>query len=149
MVTNRYYIPSYGADHDAIKVGLSWLIESSNETLVFYVPTLRQIDSGTVVTTILGESLAKQFRKDGQLSFESKTIRLITSKKMEHQPPPVRLLAIWADSDSLKKMESRYTISNLLVITWNSKTDIEEWKKIHHPTQFQGYTPKPAPEGDF
>lgn len=145
-MTNRCYIPAYGPDHNAVKAGLKWLLEGSNETLVLYVPTLRQVDTGTVLTTVLGESVAKQFRKTGVLRTESSEINLITALKMNHQPEPVRILALWADSDGLKKIESRYRNSNILVVTWNSKYDIEEWKRKHQPEQYSEYTPPPIPD---
>ena len=146
---NRQYIPSYGADHDAMKHGLSWLINSENETLALYVPTLQQVDSGTVLTSVLGENNAKQFRKNGIVSINGKNINLITNKVGKFLQSPVRLLACWIDSKDLGKIEQDYKISNILVITWNSKTDIEEWKKRHKPIQFQEYTPKPAPEKEW
>lgn len=151
-IINRQYIPAYGPDHDAVKHGLVWLTDNGeNETLALYVPTLRQVGGsiGTVLTTVLGEDNAKQFSKDGKLKINEKIVHLITDKKKVYLEEPVRLLACWIDSKSLEKVEVDYRISNLLVITWNSKHDITEWKIKKHPTQFTGYTPPPAPEGEY
>ena len=148
---DREYIPAYGADHDAVKHGLAWLLSGDDETLALFVPTLRQIGGSisTVLTTVLGEETAKQFVKDGRLNVNGKIINLITEKKTVYLEEPVRLLACWADSKSIEKLEVNYRISHLLVITWNSKHDITDWKLRKRPKQFTGYIPPQPPEGEY
>ena len=148
-MNSREYIPSYGPDEEAIKHGINWLINDDKEILVLYVPTLRQVEGGTVLTNLLGKDIAKRFRDDGFLQTDGKKINLITNKKLPYLKKPTRVLALWADSKSLEKIENQYEPSNLLVVTWNSKHDIEEWKKKNSPNQFQGYNPPLPPEGDF
>lgn len=151
-IPNRQYIPAYGVDYDALEHGKTWLLSGSqDEALVLYVPTLEQLSGSpsTALTTFLGEETAKQFVKTGKLTIDGKTINLITEEKTIQLEKPMRLLACWADSESIERIETNYDLSSILVITWNSKHDITDWKLKKCPTQFVGYTPPITPEDWF
>jgi len=64
-------------------------------------------------------------------------IHLITDKRLPFLQGPIRLLACWANSEELEELESRYHISNMLVITWDEE-EIKDWKQ-KMPSQFKEY----------
>lgn len=66
-------------------------------------------------------------------------VHLITDKKLPLLQGPLRLLACWANSCELEELESRYQISNLLVITWGEE-EIMSWKQ-KKPSRFKEYDP--------
>lgn len=145
MKTNRQYIPAYGADSKAVRHGLRWLL-NGNDRLAIHVPSLEQIHGGSILTEEIGMSIAKRFQKTGKFEISDKEITVITDRKLPEISEVLCILSCWPVSDSLQKLEEAYQISNILVIPWNFRKDIEQWKLKYLPDIFQEYTPSPPQE---
>ncbi|MDX1596237.1 MAG: hypothetical protein R3327_04785 [Nitrosopumilaceae archaeon] len=142
---NRLYIPTYGADSKAIRHGLKWLL-NGNERLVIHVPSMEQIHGGSVLTNEIGRPIIREFQKTGILEINAKKITVITDRKLPEITENIRILSCWPMSDSLEKLERTYQISDVLVIPWDFRKDIEKWKLKYLPDIFQEYTPSPPQE---
>lgn len=140
MKIHRQYIPTYGADSEAIRHGLNWLLKG-NHRLAIHVPSLEQIHGGSVLTEQLGKDVVSQFRKSDNLKLDGKNITVITDRKQPEIRKDLQVLSCWPVSQSLEKLEEKYHISDILVIPWNFKEDIEKWKLKHLPDIYQKYTP--------
>jgi len=144
LKTNRQYIPSYGADSEAVRHGLKWLLKGKCR-LAIHVPTIEQIHRKSVLNEQLGRDAVLQFRKTGNLKIDRKDITIITDRKQPGISKEIRILSCWPISQSLEKLEGKYNISDILVIPWNFKEDIEKWKLKNLPDIYQNYTP-PKPQ---
>lgn len=113
--------------------------------MAIHVPSLNQIYDGSVLTKELGRDIVQEFRKTGKLKINGKYIIVITDIKQPEIRKLLRLLSCWPDSSNLKKIEEKYHISDILIITWNYKKDIDKWKLKHLPNIFQDYSP-PKPK---
>ncbi len=147
MKTRRQYIPAYGADSEAITHGLKWLINDSgnigNVAVAIHVPSMERIlHARSILAQEIGQSIVHEFRKTGKIKIHEKEITVITDRKQPKIDGKVlRVLSCWPDSDSLARLEGKYQISDILVITWNYKKDIDKWKLHHLPEIYQDYTP--------
>ena len=144
MKIRRQYIPTYGADSEAIIHGLGWLLKGK-EGLAIHVPSLEQIHRKSVLNEQLGIHVVEQFRKSGKLNISGKDIVMITDRKQPIIHKELRVLSCWPVSASLKKLEEKYHVSDILVIPWNFREDIEKWKLKYLPDIYQHYTP-PKPQ---
>ena len=136
MGTTYFYINAHGPDHDAVNLGIHWLLQKDeNVEAVLSVPLLSNLDG--VIENVIGEKAVKELRKNKTVIISGVKINLATSKSISYGNKPVCLLAIYHDSKSLDKLESNYhNVSSILAIPWNRDTDIIEWKKIRRAEEY-------------
>lgn len=59
------------------------------------------------------------------ISWLGKWIFVITDEDMDDFPRPVRMFALWCNDESLARLESKYTITNMLVLPWVPNYEIK------------------------
>nr|NIP61978.1 hypothetical protein [Nitrosopumilaceae archaeon]NIU02248.1 hypothetical protein [Nitrosopumilaceae archaeon]NIU88704.1 hypothetical protein [Nitrosopumilaceae archaeon]NIV66855.1 hypothetical protein [Nitrosopumilaceae archaeon]NIX62849.1 hypothetical protein [Nitrosopumilaceae archaeon] len=107
MKIQRQYIPTYGADSEAISHGLNWLL-NGNDRLAIHVPSMEQIHRKSVLNEQLGRDVVRQFRKSGKILLDGKDITVITDRKQPGIRKNLRVLSCWPVSQSLEKLEEKY-----------------------------------------
>lgn len=131
-----FFMESGAAEDDTAYVtkGFSWLIQNEEALLVMYVPTKEQIRNTYLGKAIGRDDLATEFENNGIIRFGENDIHVITND-LEELQDTIRLFALWCDDNSLKEMESKYSISDILVFPWVPSYDITKWKEEKNPTK--------------
>lgn len=138
-MVNRYFIESsYDKPDDDkfILFGVRWLANQPEKALV-YVPNTDKLEN-SYFSELYSKEQAKEFLKNMRIKFGEKEIDVITKETIREIPDLVNIFVCWADDyydQVVPKIEVTYNINSILVLPWNSDTDINNWKNKFNPTQ--------------
>ena len=137
------YIPGHGPDKSSLMAGMNWLLDSDvNRHLYLYVLDDSMVAKDKkILHRIYGEELCEGLRKNKVQEFKGKTIHLLTQRRLTFTPHSSKILALYADSNDLNKIEKRLDFSELLVVSWNCRTDLLPWIQKTHAEQYMGFIP--------
>ena len=123
---SRLYIPGYGDDSSSLIAGMNWLLDSDvNQQLFLYVLNNSKIskDKGLLQETY-GEELCEGLRKNKVQKFKGKTIHLLTKRRLTPTPTSAKILVLYANLNDLNQIEEELDFSDLLVVSWNCRTNL-------------------------
>lgn len=101
----RAYVPAYGRDDSAIRLGLSWVAAAAQaipSAATLLIPTWKQMDSLSSVfsTSSFGAVMANRAFPHAGVPF-----RIVTFTTSDL--PQVPTLALWADDERLARLDDR------------------------------------------
>ena len=137
MINERYLVPAYGPDVEALQIALQALEivgTKLNGEVAIVVPALKHADS-TVLNKVIPENQLKSLIKGGSLTLgESKIPLSLVSQKTLNNTKASVLLAVFASAKMIEKIESSASCEALIVLPWAGEVDVEKWKKKCTPT---------------
>ena len=146
MIENksRLYIPGYGGDRSSLVAGMDWLLDSDvNRQLFLYVLDNSMVEKDTkILKETYGEELCEGLHKNEVQNFRGKTIHLLTKRRLTPTPTSAKILVLYANLNDLDQIEQRLDFSELLVVSWNCRTNLLPWVQKTHAEQYMEFLPK-------
>jgi len=124
--------------NDEIEVlfGVKWLAAQPEKALL-YVPRPDKLES-SYLSKLYTPEQGKEFKNKMSIKFGEKDIDVITGTTIKPIPDLVNVFVCWGDDhydQAIPEIEETYNINSILVLPWNPKTDINNWKVKYNPTQ--------------
>jgi hypothetical protein len=130
--TERFFIPAYGPDDEALKDGFRWLFDYARENgsgeVAVEVPSVGSISN---LGRVIGDGNAKKLVKDRHLQVDGVRLTVFTEKTAPHRFEVGPVLAAWVDDKRLDKLDV-LNAPALCAIPWD-RTDIDGWKTAWNP----------------
>jgi len=120
-----YFIRSSGADRNALKKALGWLLEMGDRGYLA-VPSFRSLDGP--IGEEIGKAAVYELKSKGAATIMGKQITMITKTTMAVDAKGAPLLAIYPYGHFLDSLDSIHNVSSILVLPW-SMQEIESWTK--------------------
>ena len=137
MKKERYIVPAYGPDIDALKVALQALEilgGKFNSEVAIVVQALKNADS-TVLNKVIPEKQLKSLIKGGSLMLGDNKVPLsLVSQKTINNTRAAVLLGVFASEKMIQKIESSVSCKAVIILPWAGEADVKEWKIKWSPT---------------
>jgi hypothetical protein len=136
MTKERFLVPAYGADVNAVQVAvkaLELLCEKHNSNGLVCVPALKHAE-GTVLNRVWSEKHIKSLASGKVLNInEHHGVSMCSPFTLKsHHSAPI-ILALFASKDMVEKVENSSGCKALVVLPWIPE-DTESWAKSYAPT---------------
>ena len=115
---------------------LAWLVAKPEQFKMMYIPSLQQLEH-TYFASALGSKLGHDSKNLGLVKYAKQDIHIVTNDNIDAVEDPVRLFAYCCDDVSLKKMEDKLNIKDILVFPWVPDYDVKEWKEKYKPQRIE------------
>jgi hypothetical protein len=127
MASNRmlYFIRSSGADRNALKKALGWLLEMGDRGFLA-VPSYRALDGP--IGEELGKAVVYELKSKGTATIMGKQITVITKTTAVLDAKGAPLVAIYPYGHFLDSLDSIHNVSSILILPW-SMQEIDTWTK--------------------
>ncbi len=144
MASNRmlYFIRSSGADRNALKKALGWLLEMGDRGFLA-VPSFRSLDGP--ITEELGKNAIYELKSKGVAVIMGKQITMITKTTMILDAKGAPLVAVYPYGHFLDALDSIHNVSSMLVLPW-SMQEIDTWTRAWGAKELGGKRVKAGPE---
>ncbi len=132
----RFLRRAHGDDKGAVQAGLTvFLRECQHEGEgVIVVPSLQHV-SATMLTSVLGEQLAKMLYKDRTITFSGVTISLCSDATLKNYRSAKVYLALWSTSHLVDEIEELFNWRSLVWVTW-LPDEANAWAAKYSPELF-------------
>lgn len=137
MTTRKRFLRrAHGDDKDAVQAGLTvFLRECQKEGAgVIVVPSLQHA-SATMLTSVLGEQLAKMLYKDRSITLGGVTISLCSDATLKNYRSAKVYLALWSTSHLVDQIEQLFNWRSLVWVTWLPE-EANAWAAKYSPELF-------------
>ena len=136
MIKERYLVPAYGPDEDALRTALKSLeilgVKLKSDVAIV-VPALNHAHS-TILNKIIPEKQLKLLIKGNSLTLGESNIKLsLVSQKTLNNTNAKVLLAVFASKKIIQKIEASITCRAVIILPWAGEIDIKEWKEKWSP----------------
>lgn len=136
MIKERYLVPAYGPDEDALRTALKSLevlgVKLKSDVAIV-VPALNHAHS-TILNKIIPEKQLKLLIKGNSLTLGESNIKLsIVSQKTLNNTNAKVLLGVFASKKIIQKIEASITCRAVIILPWAGEIDIKEWKEKWSP----------------
>jgi hypothetical protein len=127
MASSRmlYFIRSSGADRNALKKAISWLLEMGDRGYLA-VPSFRSLDGP--ISEELGKAAVYELKSKGVSTVMGKQITMVTKTTMILDAKGAPLVAIYPYGHFLDSLDSIHNVSSMLILPW-SVQEIDTWTK--------------------
>ena len=127
MASSRmlYFIRSSGADRNALKKALSWLLEMGDRGYLA-VPSFRSLDGP--ISEELGKAAVYELKSKGVCTVMGKQITMVTKTTMILDAKGAPLVAIYPYGHFLDSLDSIHNVSSMLILPW-SMQEIDTWTR--------------------
>ncbi len=125
MASDRmlYFIRSSGADRNALKKALGWLLEMGDRGFLA-VPSFRALDGP--IAEELGKAAVYELKSKGAATIMGKQITMITKTTSILDAKGAPLVAIYPYGHFLDSLDSIHNVSSMLILPW-SMQEIDTW----------------------
>jgi len=127
MASSRmlYFIRSSGADRNALKKAIGWLLEMGDRGYLA-VPSFRSLDGP--ISEELGKAAVFELKSKGASTIMGKQITMVTKTTMILDAKGAPLVAIYPYGHFLDSLDSIHNVSSMLVLPW-SMQEIDTWTR--------------------
>ena len=136
MKRERFLVPAYGPDINAISIGvkaLELLCEKHNCDGLICMPVLKGAES-TVLNQVWSEKHIKSLASGKVLKISEKhSLSMCSPFTLKNHNAAPLILALFASKDIIDKIEKSLGCKALIVIPWIQE-DTELWIKTYAPT---------------
>lgn len=136
MIKERYLVPAYGPDVDALRVALQALEilgAKLKSDVAIVVPALNHAES-TILNKIIPEKQLKMLIKGGSFTLGDNKVQLsLVSQQTLNKTRASVLLGVFASKKMIQKIESSITCRALIILPWAGDEDIKDWEEKWSP----------------
>ncbi len=127
MASSRmlYFIRSSGADRNALKKAVAWLLEMGDRGYLA-VPSFRSLDGP--LSEELGKTAVYELKSKGFATLMGKQITIVTKSTMTLDAKGAPLVAIYPYGHFLDSLDSIHNVSSMLILPW-SMQEIDTWTR--------------------
>ena len=128
MSKECFYIDSHGPNETSVRNAFRWLLRRPESHA--YIAVMQQSTLKGIIQNVIGEDGRKELIKDGgTLSFDGKTVSLITERRMIGSGNDCPIIVFWPFKDFLDKIDSIPNVSAILVVP-QTIAEVQEWIMI-------------------
>ena len=137
MIKERYLVPAYGPDVEALTIALQSLKilgAKLKSDVAIVVPALNHAHS-TILNKVIPEHQLKKLIKGHSFTLGNSNVQLsIVSQKTLYKTNAKALLGVFASKKMIQKIEASISCRALIMLPWTGDADIKEWKEQWSPT---------------